>query len=69
MFAIYTYRSQFAVNRIEEGMELYYQITEDTKEMREEAKAHGKKFAHLFERMEDECDNIYYEYITSVILN
>jgi hypothetical protein len=69
MFAIYTYGSQFVVNRIEEGTELYYQITEDTKEMREEAKTHGKKFAHLFDEKTDEYDNIYYEYVTSVILN
>lgn len=68
MFAIYTYSSQFAVNRIEEGTDLYYQITEDTQEAREEAKAHGKKFAHLFEEKTDEYDNIYYEYITSVIM-
>ena len=67
-FAIYTYSSHFAVNHIEEGTDLYYQITEDTKEAREEAKAHGKKFAHLFEEKTDEYDNVYYEYVTSVIM-
>lgn len=56
MFAIYTYSSQFAVDRIEEGTELYYQIVEDTQEARDEAKAHRKKFAHLFEEVNDEYD-------------
>lgn len=68
MFAIYTEKSQFAVNRIVEGTELYYQITEDTQEAREEAKASGKRFAHLFEEKTDEYGNIYYEYVTSVIM-
>lgn len=68
MFAIYTYDSLFTVERIEEGTNLYYQITEDTKEAREEAKADGKKFAHLFEEKTGDYDNIYYEYVTSLIL-
>ena len=68
MFAIYTYSSQFAVERIEEGTDLYYQIVEDTQEAREGAKAHGKKFAHLFNEVIDEYDNVYYEYVTSVIM-
>ena len=68
MFAIYTYSSQFAVERISEGADLYYQIVEDTDEAREEAKADGKKFAHLFDEVIDEYDNIYYEYVTSVIM-
>ncbi|STO12820.1 Uncharacterised protein [[Flavobacterium] thermophilum] len=68
MFAIYTYNSQFAVDRIEEGAELYYQIVEDTDEAREEAKAHGKKFAHLFEEKTDEYNNVYYKYVTSIVM-
>ena len=68
MFAIYTYSSQFAVERIEEGTDLYYQIVEDTDEAREEAKVRGKKFAHLFDEVIDEYDNVYYEYVTSVIM-
>lgn len=68
MFAIYTEKSYFAVNRIVEGTELYYQITEDTQEAREEAKENGKNFAHLFEEKTDEYGNNYYEYVTSVIM-
>ena len=63
MFVIYTRDSQFAVNRIEEGTDLYYQITEYTKE----AKPLGKRFAHFFEEKEDEYGNTYYEYVTSVM--
>lgn len=68
MHAIYTFNSQFAVNRINEDSEFYHQIVEDTKELRDEAKAEGKKFAHLFEKKIDEYDNVYYEYVTSVIM-
>ena len=68
MFVIYAHDSLFAVNRIEEGTDLYYQITEYTEEGKIEAKSLGKKFAHLFEEKEDEYGNTYYEYVTSVIM-
>lgn len=45
---VYTRDSQFSVNRIEEGTDLYYQITEYTEEGRIEAKSLGKMFAHFF---------------------
>ena len=68
MFVIYTHDSPFAVNRIEEGTDLYYQITEYTEEGRIEAKSLGKRFAHFFEEKADEYGNTYYKYVTSVIL-
>ena len=67
MFVIYTRDPQFSVNRIEEGTDLYYQITEYTKEGRIEAKSLGKRFAHFFEEKEDEYGNTYYEYTTSIM--
>lgn len=68
MFAIYTEKPQFAANRVTEWIDLYYDVVEYNEETKAEAKAQGKKFAHLLEERVDEYGNIYYEYVSSIIM-
>lgn len=65
MHAIYTNRSQFGQRIINEDHELFFRVKKYDEEF---AREQGYKFAHLFERKVDDYDQVYYEYVTSVIL-
>jgi hypothetical protein len=68
MYAIFSNEAIFGVERISEYEDNYTLVVE-YEENKEQAKEDGMKFAHLFEKKTDGYDNIYYEYVTSVILS
>lgn len=67
-YVIFTNESKFSVSRIYDGDDLYYKLVEYTKDSCEEARYYGKRYAHLFSAEFDEYENVYYKYVTSVIL-